>query len=119
MQVTPNGPEPLHEKDAVIRETAPGDEQGGRPGGRIKAGGVRVQGLRPGVPALACRAATGAHALRMSHSLTVVSPEPDEASRLVWGMNTTDVMLWGSPDAWSLRPPPRPEGGVLTGCRML
>ena len=74
MHVTPNGPDPLHENDAVTKDGAPGEEHGGMPGGRM-AGGVRVTELGP-----ACSEVIGEHALRMSHNLTVVSPEPDEAS---------------------------------------
>ena len=92
MHVTPNGPGPLHENDVVTKDGAPGEEHGRMPGGRI-AGGVRFTGLGP-----ACREVMGAHALRMSHSLTVVSPDPDEASMYVCGMKTTEVMLWGSPE---------------------
>ena len=72
MHVTPNGPGPLHENDAATKDGAPREEHGGTPDGRMAGG---VNGLGP-----ACKEAMGIHALRMSHSLTVVSPEPDEAS---------------------------------------
>ena len=79
MQVTPKGPAPLHENDAVITAPAPEDDCAGpfRMAGHLKAGGVMAKGLSP--VSAAWSVVTGVHAFRMSQSLTVVSPDPDEA----------------------------------------